>query len=864
MTESTPKLFICYRHESTSEARAGRLYDAMVARFGEGNVFMDVDMAPGVDFAKRIREAVAACHVLVVVMGPSWATAKDDQGRARLADPEDFVRLEVETALRRPTVTPIPVLVDGAQMPARADLPPELRAITGRHALELDDHRWRYDAGRLMRTLEELLEAGEPGPVPPETDMTSQRPLVTAADPQVTSHSTAGAGEDPDQTRPPLPDTTPAMTEPSPSADATTGAPIRLRRNPRMLFALAGLGLALVIAAVLLVTRDGDGEGPSTSTGSASVPAATKLPADLEWRAIRDAPFRRQYAAATAVDGKVWVFGGVGVKSSSTTTKVYDPAEDTWSTGPGLPLPLHHFVAVTYKGEAVVMGGFVPGDDLTSEESDRVYVLRDGAWKELPPLNHPRAAAAAAVVGDKIVVVGGQADDKLVAQSEMFDGERWREVAEIPTRREHLGAASDGRYLYAVGGRELSSDKNSGALERYDPVSNGWKQLDSMPTASGSVGAAYVGGRLIAVGGESPTSASDAVLAYEIQTQVWSQLPNLPSARHGVAVTALNDSLYAIGGAAVPGHFQSSKDAAVLDLSGAPPTPTTADLDWRPIRDAPFRRQYAAATALGGRVWLLGGVGGETGSAKTAVYDPAFNNWTMGPQLPLPLHHFVAVTYKGEAVVMGGFVPGDDLTSEESDRVYVLRDGAWKELPPLNHPRAAAAAAVVGDKIVVVGGQADDKLVAQSEMFDGERWREVAEIPTRREHLGAASDGRYLYAVGGRELSSDKNSGALERYDPVSNGWKQLDSMPTASGSVGAAYVGGRLIAVGGESPTSASDAVLAYEIQTQVWSQLPNLPSARHGVAVTALNDSLYAIGGAAVPGHVQSIQEAEVLDFD
>ena len=93
------KVFITYRREETA-GHAGRLYDAMVARFGEDNVFMDVDMAPGVDFVERITEAVAACHVLIVVMGPRWATVEDEQGRARLADPEDFVRLEVETALQ--------------------------------------------------------------------------------------------------------------------------------------------------------------------------------------------------------------------------------------------------------------------------------------------------------------------------------------------------------------------------------------------------------------------------------------------------------------------------------------------------------------------------------------------------------------------------------------------------------------------------------------------------------------------------------------------------------------------------------------------------------------------------------------------
>ncbi len=131
--------------------------------------------------------------------------------------------------------------------------------------------------------------------------------------------------------------------------------------------------------------------------------------------------------------------------------------------------------AVTYQGDPVVIGGFVPGAELTSKQSDRVYVLHDDQWELLPPLNRARAAAAAAVVGNKIVVVGGQADGKLVRETEVFDGQRWTVAADIPTPREHLGAASDGRYLYAVGGRNLSADKNSGGAGTLRP---GQRQLD--------------------------------------------------------------------------------------------------------------------------------------------------------------------------------------------------------------------------------------------------------------------------------------------------------------------------------------------------------------------------------------------------
>jgi TIR domain len=163
---TSQKVFICYRREETAPY-AGRLYDAMVSRFGEGNVFMDVDLAPGVDFERRITEVVSGCVALLIVMGPNWAETSED-GRRRIDNPADFVRLEVETGLHRSEVTPIPVLVGGARMPRREDLPPEIRDIARRNAIELSNGRWSYDVGRLMETLKELLPDAQPvgGPAP--------------------------------------------------------------------------------------------------------------------------------------------------------------------------------------------------------------------------------------------------------------------------------------------------------------------------------------------------------------------------------------------------------------------------------------------------------------------------------------------------------------------------------------------------------------------------------------------------------------------------------------------------------------------------------------------------------------------------
>lgn len=191
MSAAEPKVFISYRREETA-GHAGRLYDAIAERFGDGNVFMDVELAPGVDFVERITEAVGACRALLVVIGPRWASASPGGGAPRIAEPGDFVRLEVETALARSEVRVIPVLVGGAQMPPSAELPESLRALARRNAIELSDLRWRYDVGRLADTLDGLTGATaprEPAPSP-------RRPgdAAPAAAPAAATAPAAGVG----------------------------------------------------------------------------------------------------------------------------------------------------------------------------------------------------------------------------------------------------------------------------------------------------------------------------------------------------------------------------------------------------------------------------------------------------------------------------------------------------------------------------------------------------------------------------------------------------------------------------------------------------------------------------------------------
>ena len=156
MSESRPsapgQIFISYRRQDTAFP-AGWLFEQLTDHFGPGQVFKDIDsIRLGDDFVEVMTRAVESCDVLLALIGKDWLTIADAQGRRRLDDPDDSVRLEIETALAR-NIRVIPVLVDGARMPRPDQLPARLVSLVRRQALELSPARFESDTGRLLQVL---------------------------------------------------------------------------------------------------------------------------------------------------------------------------------------------------------------------------------------------------------------------------------------------------------------------------------------------------------------------------------------------------------------------------------------------------------------------------------------------------------------------------------------------------------------------------------------------------------------------------------------------------------------------------------------------------------------------------------------
>ena len=154
------RIFISYRRDD-ARVRAERLYDRLRERFDENDVFMDVfGIKPGEDFRTIISGRVGSAEIALVVIGPKWLTLEGSYGR-RLHDRNDVVRFEIATALKQ-KLHVVPVLVEGARMPARSDLPRSVAALASLNAVSIADDYWRQGVDELIRELETAMKPRVP------------------------------------------------------------------------------------------------------------------------------------------------------------------------------------------------------------------------------------------------------------------------------------------------------------------------------------------------------------------------------------------------------------------------------------------------------------------------------------------------------------------------------------------------------------------------------------------------------------------------------------------------------------------------------------------------------------------------------
>ena len=161
MSAAGPRIFISYRRED-SAGDAGRLADHLNRRFGSAKVFLDIDtIDPGTDFERALTSSLQETSAMLVVIGPRWTTLVKTDGTRRLDDPGDYVRREVEAALGR-DIPVVPVLVQGARLPRKEELPKSLAALVKRQVATLDHAEFHDDAERLCDRLAKVIAVQDP------------------------------------------------------------------------------------------------------------------------------------------------------------------------------------------------------------------------------------------------------------------------------------------------------------------------------------------------------------------------------------------------------------------------------------------------------------------------------------------------------------------------------------------------------------------------------------------------------------------------------------------------------------------------------------------------------------------------------
>ena len=313
---------------------------------------------------------------------------------------------------------------------------------------------------------------------------------------------------------------------------------------------------------------------------------------------------------------------------------------------------------------------------------------------------------------------------------------------------------------------------------------------------------------------------------------------------------------------------------AIISFSAADPS-AFAQAKWEKLAPFPEPSEEILGAAAGGKMYVFAGlIPFWKPKGLVYEYDPSSNHWTKKKPMALPSHHVAFTEYHGKIYAFGGFVypTSGPAAWVPINNVWEYDPAAdtWKALAPMPSKRGSPVAAVVGDKIYVIGGvsmlpgstetalgfNTPQASVGTVEEYDPAEntWRERSPMPTPRNHTTAAAVNGKIYVIGGRVgaafISAATDISVVEEYDPATDKWSGPRSrMPTARSALGSGVINGRIFVAGGEFQDphmmATFKAVEAYDPASDSWSIMPSMPVSRHGLAAGAIGNRLILVGG-------------------
>jgi N-acetylneuraminic acid mutarotase len=543
------------------------------------------------------------------------------------------------------------------------------------------------------------------------------------------------------------------------------------------------------------------------------------------WIRKADMPGARTHGNAAVVGRTAWFAGGfIGQHPGPGTREVwrYDVDADRWTAGTPLPDVRGGGALVALDNWLHYFGGYLADRNTVSAlhwKLDVSVPVSARRWVEAAPMPVPRGHVAAAVVDGYAYAIGGvrghdpyQID---LADVHRYDPrtDTWIAVASLPTPRSHVEPSTfvrDGRIIVIGGRARPTGIESSRDVTEYDPVTNQWSALAPLPQGRVAPIAAPIGDRVIVAAGGQSSALPDTRVTWIGQFEsAWEPMDSMPVPLGEVAGGIVGDRLFLIG--------HDGRETLALD-------PGTGR--WDPLSRHPIRimiGHHHAAEVLGDSLYIIGGLDG--GDGEVQIFDPAQGRWFFGPRMPFAAGSVASAVIGGRLYVAGGIV--GDTTTRLAARLDPAT-GQWRSIAAMPRGRNHAASGTDGSRFYVFGGRGpgsgDANEVANGfddvQIYDPatDRWTASGEgangpapLPQARGGMGKAVfvNGEF-WVFGGETLdgpgaTSDRVYDRVDIYSPSSNSWRAGPPMPTARHGIFPLRHGERIIVAGGGTRAASS-----------------------------------------------------------
>ncbi|MDO7171596.1 Kelch repeat-containing protein [Mariniflexile sp. AS56] len=284
---------------------------------------------------------------------------------------------------------------------------------------------------------------------------------------------------------------------------------------------------------------------------------------DYKWQTLscKGEPEARHEAAFVEANNAFYLLGGRRIQEVS----VFNPKNNTWTSGAKPPMELHHFQGVSYQGNIYVVGAHTGKYPHETPVSDvYIYNPKKDTWTASfkMPEGRLRASTTASIYKNKLYIAGGIIDGHWDGHVTWFDcydfkTKTWERLPDIPRYRDHATSVVCNDKLYLLGGRVTSGkikkvfDLTVGEVDVFDFKTGTWSTMETkVPTERAGCTAITIKNSILFAGGESvkQKEAHHEVECLDTNTGIWSTLANLPEGRHGTQLIWHKKQLYMASG----------------------------------------------------------------------------------------------------------------------------------------------------------------------------------------------------------------------------------------------------------------------------------------------------------------------------